>query len=149
MTNKQKSGYEPSRKEVFKEMCDYSKNCLSKKWTLFKKNSAYSVKKAMFIATYLYYIPTTIRKCLEKDNIWLEKKEIPENYQFAGLVGGISLLMPQTIGYILLRQEYPELLLIPLATNVFSGAYELGRYQYEKARDRLIESNKKNLSKLL
>ena len=58
----------------------------------------------------------------------------------SGLVVGVG---GQLSGYVYaLEKGYPEVLLIPVATNVASGAYEIGRKMYNNARQRVLEKHK-------
>ena len=59
-----------------------------------------------------------------------------------GLVGWIG----QAVGYgtIVNKTHRPEILLIPFATNLTSGAYELGRKMYKKAESRLISRHQES-----
>ena len=69
---------------------------------------------------------------------------------FAGIAVGLSADIGQLIGYFYLaRNDHPEALLLPLATNAASGVYELGRHLYISARDRLIEKHRESLDEVL
>ena len=48
--------------------------------------------------------------------------------------------------YYAVKKGYPELLPIPIVTNVASGVYEITRTMYKRAKQRLLEENlSKNL----
>lgn len=62
---------------------------------------------------------------------------------FTGLVAALAVNVGQVYLYSsLANNEHPEVLAIPVATNVVSGMYELVRSSYKNAYSRLTEQNK-------
>lgn len=107
------NNYKPTKKEVLKEIVTPSKKLKDYLKTSLESNLC------------LYAIPTAIRKNLpEKNN--------------AGSIIGSSM---QGSIYLNLYFEDIPAYLLPLATNVLSGIYELGRLVYKKAEKRVISKN--------
>ena len=70
--------------------------------------------------------------------------ESEEKGAWTGLISGVVIDLGQVVGYYYLAiNDHPEVLRIPVATNVISGSYELVRFSYRNARrnarQRLLE----------
>lgn len=142
--------YEPSNKEVYAEMWygikDLLKRNLPKTIRLLKDFGVYSGDIAVKVALAPYAIPTGVRKIEESESDgrvskdWDDYSLAQKVGSWAGAYGGIAIDIGQIVGYYLLaKNDHPEALAIPVATNLISGVYELGRLSYRNARQRILE----------
>ena len=86
--------------------------------------------------TGLYIIPTAIRRTLDEkytDFLNFPKKE--KTKHLTGLITGTILDITTVLGATF---EFPEFFYVPLATNVLSGIYEIGRAG-KKVVDKLLQ----------
>lgn len=99
-----------------------------------------------------YIIPTSYRFMR---NIAKECDEHPSKNTnpIGDIIGGLSGLATGVVGWLVsiglyadisLNKEHPhpEILAIPIATNLASGVYEIGRVTYRNAESRLVERRK-------
>lgn len=107
--------YKPTKKEVLKEIVT----------PLLKKSKDY-LKISLEGNLSFYVIPTVIRKS------WATKTN-EADIAFCAAQGVLY-------GKLIFEQHIPAYLL-PLATNVLSGVYELGRFVYKNAEKRLLTKN--------
>ncbi len=146
--------YTPTRKEVFEEigrgLAKTGKNIgtgLVKTGEAIKNFCMGLGVGLLEISKIPYIIPTYVRqsKELKEKNLGdyhLEKSEI------AGLLASFIASGVGFIGQIALYEhlvketKHPEIWLVPVATNVASGLYEIGRKMYNNARERVIENHK-------
>lgn len=136
--------YEPTRREVVREMARSLKVSRANLKSL--KNIAMDfVASATSTAFALYIIPKVAR-CIrsKEDSSNSEEVDFSSDIQeiglYAGFITGVVSWSAQTAAYsYAARNGHSEALLIPVATNVASGVYEIGRFMYNRARDRLLE----------
>jgi len=140
----------PSRREVYKEIFSRTKDKLLNFGESVKEAGISTVAATSLIALMPYRIPTIVRDFREYDasgrlenGIW--KKASSEKIGASlGIVLGLSSWALQAAGYqYLCNHGHSEALALPLATNVISGVYELGRRHYKKVRNQLIEERKR------
>ena len=125
--------YKPTKKEVFSKIGfnigKYVKN---------------STQEFLKINSTVYIIPTALRLG-QKGNKWEEFKSN------LGLTLGYLTTISSGAFYILNADNdvLPDkkFWAIPLATNLASGLYEIGRRIYKKQESKMIEEHKKNLEK--
>ncbi len=127
--------YIPSNKEVYPEIWNGFKNSFSKK--NLKEFGSYAGGFGRMIATFPYILPTTIRsikvafdiKKEEESRGEVRKISLAQNIGgFTGFFGGIAALGAQGAGYIyFVKNGCPEMLAIPIVTNILSELYELRR----------------------
>jgi len=126
--------YKPTKKEICSEMLSVAKKGLQ---TAARQTSRFGAG-FLFTSTSPYTLATHIRFL----DSWLKggEEEGPRAVTF-GAVLGFYVAMAQGITYALVsgKESHPEILLIPAATNVASGAYELGRWMYKDAKKRILE----------
>lgn len=143
--NKMTDEYKPTRKEVLGEIgTSLGKNFSNayKRLTEFGGSGLFSF--GVLLAT-PYCLPTAARKFRKFDSVEQTNAEIDGTT--AGFVGGGMVTLLEFAGYnYLYRHDHAEVLAIPIATNVISGAYELGRVAYRNAKQRLIERHGKEIS---
>lgn len=135
--------YKPAKKEIYDELISGFKNKSIEYFKAFV-SPAISAGAVSAVAS-MHAIPSYFR--------WLRARvendaEQPGVGSFistcTGMLTGITI---STIGseliYIsVLKSDYPEIALLPIATNVLSGLYELGRGSYKNAEKRLIKKRK-------
>ncbi len=141
--------YEPTRREVYSEMWrefrrqfndfrDFLSEETEKPLKALKEFGYEAVRDAGALMVAPYVIPTVAvvtREAPKKSLTWAEISG-----GLVGIIGGLAALYGQAIGYTYLaRHDHPEVLAIPVATNVVSGAYEIWRSGYRSARNRIIE----------
>lgn len=113
------------------------------------KELAMTVGECVFgLSVFPYILPTSTRL------IWAEKHPSEEpffkssadksGYYFGCTLGIVSDFAQGGAYYYFLKNSHPEILLIPLTTNVLSGTYELGRLLLKNAEKRLTD-RKNNL----
>lgn len=161
--NKMTEEYKPKSKEVLEEISTslgktFSNACKSLKdstvtagrslrecgeWAMF----AFGVTLAT-----PYCIPTVARKTMEEvcspSSSGLSSATFFESMgALTGVFGGGMAACLEIAGYAYLYQhDHAEVLAIPIATNVISGAYEIGRVIYRNAQQRLVERHGKEIS---
>jgi hypothetical protein len=151
--------YKPTKKEVFNEILNEFKSksiAKSKSITNRASKAGKSLKdfgKVYVVGTALmagmpYAIPTYARSFKEaKENPSYFETNAEDTGANCGFITGTMVDIGQFLGYVYaVSEDHPEALLIPLATNVLSGAYEIGRNIYKNTEKKLIEKhNIKNL----
>jgi hypothetical protein len=91
------------------------------------------------------YTFLTIRRWINEPiglNATTTVDEKRKGYTAAEHIGGFLGLGAATVAHLYVMGkacEYPSLFLIPVATNIISGVYEFGRYQYKKAEKSLSQ----------
>jgi len=147
------NGYEPTKGEILGEAFSQVRTLVHKDniretCNTIKEFSKTALGMGLTIVTAPYMIPTAVRKYRDVESS--ERKfEHPthEQAQYAGAItgffGGIGMEIAQLAGYVYLRyHDHPEVLAIPVATNVASGIYELGRSVCSNASQRLKEKRR-------
>lgn len=139
--------YQPSTREICAEIWsrgeDSHKRNLQIAGSALKEFCFSSTKICAITALGLYTIPTVGRKIREEIAIKDEIDSLPKHYGelTGGAIGTVAGVV-QLFGYChLATGDHPELLSIPVATNIISGIYELGRTSYRNARQRLLEKH--------
>ena len=166
--------YKPNAREVLTELYRFAKE---EELPRIEKSTKEFLKYLMGTAAVLtlspYAIPTVRRLAMEgqpcTDNTPINNP-IPDNNTSVtipdnvvsnthaenwgiglGLISGIAIDTGQVLGvYYAAQHGHYEVLFIPVATNVASGLYELGRKVYKKAEQRVVASktDRNNLEKL-
>jgi len=133
--------YKPSRREVLSQMGKDVKGLAKTISNSGKQIKDFAKGFAVIsgtIATFPYYILKDIRAITEESK---PEKEVPQAKFAGGVCGfftGIGFLAAQMYGYYYaIENEHSEVCLLPLATNIVSGAYELGRMWYRSAADKV------------
>jgi len=130
----------PGRKKLDEEMMlemldEENHNPIEKSSPLFGEGFV-----KMFLAPYA--LPTLIRtfRDIKKEYSDLSTKQKIGFFSGVGL-GSLTDIC-QVAGYynMSVNEGIPEVLLLPLATNVFSGIYELGRWRINKSRKKFAEN---------
>lgn len=119
MTNEK---YKPTKKEVLEEI-------VAPLEKIGDKTKDY-IKNSLIEAVSLYGAPTAAR-IVSRDN-------------YCPTALGTMLGGAQGAIYMMLAQKGIHAWTIPIATNILSGAYELGRNIYKKAEKRVIENHNKS-----
>jgi len=150
--------YQSTRKEVLSEILNgvrsgvrskFTKENASKVGKSLKDFGAYAVGTGGRMLAFLYIAPTVVRiirdpkpdKPDSDSSPYYSSAEIIGGY--TGTIGGIVADFGQVVGYTYAATEdHPEFLLIPVATNVASGVYEIGRKIYSDAKERFLEKHK-------
>jgi hypothetical protein len=139
--------YKLSRKEVLEEMVSLAKEGIKEKWSSFKQavkdgtGFSGSYFNVLCHLSYLpYAIPLFARNYREAHSSSSETSldEMSPEEKLGGTLGILSagLIHGFAIREVCVSKE-PSLLLIPLATNIISGAYEIGKPLYQKAKERV------------
>lgn len=155
--------YEPSRKEIFGEIFRPMKNYVSKN-NIKRLGQEIIDGGKMFLlgtaslAVLPYALPSSVKVLIEceaeRKSFKVKVKDVRSSISaysedmgvVSGLVAGVTLNIGQVMAYnYLVKNNHPEVLLIPLATNAVSGIYEGGRYLYRKAKNRLIKKHRESL----
>lgn len=147
--------YQPSTREIcaeiWHEFDSTYKGDFLRAGNAFKQFGFLSVGFGGLIALGPYAIPTLIRT-MNGERLFTDGK-YPSVERFGSLIGaaiGVSAIIGQTVGYnYLATHDHPEALAIPIATNIVSGIYELGRKSYRSARQRLLERHSREISDTL
>lgn len=142
--------YEPTRKEVWKEVYNGIKIDNEKRERLregIKKvcNGIVDyVGGTWMTGTCGYIIPSAIRSLKEESAENQENVGTPVPFNM-GCITGLCLGLAQIVLYLdfAFKDNHPEVLLIPASTNVASEIYEIIRKSYKNAERRVI--TKKNL----
>jgi len=142
--------YQPTKKEVLGEMWDgvrssFTKEKASKVGKPFKEFGNAGLEVGWTLLTMPYVIPSFVRGC--KDDAVKPSYEFDSNAEmvgaYTGCIGGLVADVGQIVGYAYaVKHDHPEILLIPVATNVASGLYEIGRKMYGNAKQRVLEKHK-------
>jgi len=139
--------YNPSGKEVLKEIHSMITSKFTKK--SLKEFAFSSVKITRDVLALTYAAPTMYRKV--KNN----KEGETSLAEWVGGFTGLAIGLAADVGTVLeyhynLKQSHPNLWLIPVATNLASGGYEIGRKLYKDAKQRALDKrNGKNLETTL
>lgn len=142
--------YEPKPHEIFTFLWQefgnlFRKENVSRTGKSLKQFGFFGVSMFGIVITAPYYIPTAIREAIHINagKYPSGKYSLAQNLGgWTGLLGGITADIGQVLGYSYLSShEHPEVIAIPLATNAFSGIYELSRKAYRYGRQRLIEKH--------
>ena len=142
--------YNPTRKEILREVVNgvSLKNTGSK----LKQAGGDFIAAASIFSLCPYIFPTTIRVRNDiKSSGEKVKLDVTDHIGFgAGIIAAIGSYVAQAGGYLYaVKHDHPEALLIPVVTNVVSGAYEIGRKAYNNTRQKLISKHNKNLESVL
>ena len=143
--------YQPTKKEVFGEMVkeirqhfrgDNVKNIGSK----LKQTGENFLVAAGLVSICPYILPTIIRGVKDSKSSSYENTQFDATHHVGysiGLLSGLALDVAQVMGYsYAVEHDHPEALLIPVATNVTSGVYKIGRSIYNNARKKVLEKHK-------
>jgi hypothetical protein len=134
---------EPTKSQVLEEMAGLAKDKVKNSWASFKQRVkrsegfAGSLIHSYFAFMYLpYVIPSIPREMRDSSSPNSKKPKLSEG---SGVV--LSLVGAVATHHYLLSQtaDHPSLFLIPVATNLASGAYEFARPLYKKARENLSQ----------
>ncbi|MDD5133517.1 MAG: hypothetical protein PHD81_04785 [Candidatus Nanoarchaeia archaeon] len=133
--------YKLTKKEVLKEVCNNTENEFVEVYKSLKVLSKNFLGAAAIVHVIPYIIPRAI---IGRSN----KKKKLEDY---GTLEDSATILGATIGFLSLPiqldlyswvgNDYPEFLLLPIVTNVISGAYEIGRFVYNNAEKRVVEKH--------
>ena len=148
--------YEPTKKEVLSEMWNgirnkFTKENVSKVGKSLKDFGACAGGIAGVMLAIPYIIPTTVRD-FRNSNGDTGGNSLAQNIGgYTGVFSGLVADIGQVLGYsYAVKENHPEFLLIPIATNAASGAYEIGRKMYFNAKKRVLENyNSKDLEATL
>jgi hypothetical protein len=133
--------YQPTRIEILSEIWNGVRRCGKS----LKDFGKYARKQGELMLTIPYIIPTAVRNIRNaKSDGDLSKYSLAKNIGgITGVIGGLVADIGQVVGYgYAVKEDHPEFLLIPVATNVASGVYEIGRKMYANARERVLEKHK-------
>ncbi len=134
--------YNPTRKEVLREA--FSGVNLKNTRSKLKQVGGDFIAMASISSLCPYIIPTTVRLHRDIESLG-EKVEIDVADYIglsAGLIAGVGSYIVQVGGYLYaVEHDHPEALLIPVATNVVSGVYEVGRKIYNNARQKILDKH--------
>lgn len=135
--------YQPTQREVYAEMWNGVKNSFSKKIGKPLREFGYSAVTVIAGCAFgPYVVPTLARKLRRMDT----KSSITQDIGIGvGMAGGIAAFVAQTAiyGYVAGYLKHPEVALVPVATNIASGLYEIGRKMHSDAKQRLLHKHKK------
>ena len=102
-----------------------------------------------FIFSSLSYAIPSLARWINDVDIKNEKYNLTRSQELGcqiGFFAGVASFSSQAIVYgYLACNDHPEVLLVPLITNLVSGSIEFGRRKYQKAKERLIEKRSKGL----
>lgn len=154
--------HEPTRKQVLEEICNELKKPikeLSSKACYWLKEigkpSLAIIVGGIFGSRILYSAPTILRvqrerkegkhkKAHEEDLFYTDSALIEVTCEMGILLSTLVSFLAQSSYYTNeISQGRYKMCLIPLATNLISGCYELGRKKYIDARKRLVEKHEK------
>lgn len=148
--------YNPTRKEVFHEMYNnlktkFSKENISKMEEPVSNFMKMYAKSAAITIFMPHVIPTFYRLIDDSINVLsYDKIDVKKVGTLCGLLTGSLVAMGQLIGYgYVVEKDHPEILLFPLATNVISGAYEIGKKIYNKTKEKMIQNNPEGIEKII
>ncbi len=140
--------YVPTKSEIAKEI---GNNFVDSVKNLKFKNSI--LEEAVAIMALINIFPYSIASAIryfkepvseeEKNRIYTKTDHV---ITVSSILAGVCGVGMQVFGYYqLARHGKEEFLLLPVATNVISGIYEIGRYQVNNAKRRLINRHKGSL----
>jgi hypothetical protein len=141
--------YQPTKREVLSEIWNGVRSKFTRENTSNVGKSLkdfvgmYAVGTA-FMVGMPYAIPTYARGFKNHEN---SDYDLEMNAQIVGEIGGIVTGVVADIGQVVgygyaVKEDHPEFLLIPVATNIASGVYEIGRKMYNNARQRVLDKHK-------
>lgn len=136
------NNYKPTRKDIVKEMCK-GLEIKNETYKTFKKNAGDILKGTIGASILLYALPSIkiTNDEHKKDFHGLMNSTELLNFIDIGNLIGLGGWYLQYRGYKeLIEQGYPAWIL-PVATNVMSGIYELKGY-YDNTKNKLIENHK-------
>ena len=143
-----KANTEPTKGEVFYELADSAVDYVDSKIKSVAEFSASAARcvSALFVIPYI--LPTSVRQIKEYKDEPLQTLSASQNARIGvGFGLGVVTYLGEFIGYAYAAtDDHPELLAIPVATNILSGVYEVGRMQYNKARERLVRKRNGDIS---
>ncbi len=138
--------YRPTKGEVWGEVWNgikskFTKEKFSRTGKALKDFSEewYEGTKGMVILPYV--VPSVRRSVREyKRDVKFPLWTVKDTGVAAGFVTGFVADMGQIIGYgYVVSKGHPEVLLIPVVTNVASGVYETGRSLYRDAKQKVLD----------
>ncbi len=137
--------YEPSSREVRAEIWRGLKDSCRekvKKGEPLKEFAGFFGGIGMLMVISPYAVPTAVRVVKDTGlDDGIDDYSLAQNMGgYAGALGGFLADAGQVAGYIYCYNHgCPEIIALPVTTNVVSGIYELGRIAYKNARQRAIE----------
>lgn len=144
--------YNVSGKEIIEEMLFKGNRDDSSHINKGKKKKIvdflYNYSVGLEMIPLLYRVPSIVR--LNREYSKEHKDESTED-TWADILGGLAgqataMAVHMASALCLyepaIRKGHPEILLIPVATNIASGIYEAGRKAYEDAEQRVIQNKK-------
>jgi len=140
--------YQPTRKEVLSETWNgvrskFTRENASKFGKSLKAFSEYTLGIGSLMLAIPYIVPTAVRNFRNVDENTSKTTLAEDIGGYTGTACGILADIGQLGGYYYVAKEgYPEFLLIPVATNLASGIYEIGRKMYNDAKQRVLEKHK-------
>ena len=144
--------YEPSRREICAELwCEFkdlSKKIISGTGKSLKEFGSLASLGGAVMVVSPYAIPTAVRVFREiKDDDGSNKISLAGTVgAYIGLYCGLAADTGQVFGYAYVADRgYPEAFAIPIATNVISGVYELGRKAYKNARQNVVNRHNESV----
>lgn len=147
--------YEPTKREIRTEILRdlrglLSKENLSRTGKSLKKFGAFAGGVCGAIIVIPYCIPTAIRGLRETES-QTGQLTLAENVAgWTGAIPGAAIDVVQGCGYhYLATHNHPEVLAVPVATNVVSGLYEVSRAVYKNARQKLIGRHNREITDTL
>ncbi|MCK4729873.1 MAG: hypothetical protein KAT28_01000 [Candidatus Aenigmarchaeota archaeon] len=147
--------YEPTKKEIYSEIyrgmkrytknkietiCDDTKNKFGTVYNKLENVGIPYLAGALSVPITGCIFPSFIKHVYIDRNTQEGIDEELNLYEKIGVCGGLITGTGITILGIDLAMEYPELFLIPLTTNIISGAYEFNE-KYQKIKQNLIEQH--------
>ena len=142
--------YEPTRKEVFVEIFGNIGGDYFTKDNIRNLRKGFTDASKIFFASTAtlvsapYVVPSFSRLIKEVGDEDVQLKVLERIGLHSGFFTGLVADIGQLFGYFYLAvDDHPEALLIPLATNVVSGLYEIGRHKYRSVRNRLVEKHRR------
>jgi len=144
--------YEPTKGEILEEAFSQvrtlvHKDNIKETFNTIEEFGKTAWRFGLFMVTTPYMLPTAVRNYRDGSSEGKLGNPKYEQAQYAGALtgffGGIGADVAQMAGYLYLDfNGHPEVLAIPVATNVASGIYELGRSVCSNARQRLKEKRR-------
>jgi len=145
---KMKEDHQPTKKDTLTEIVrnikkGFNKENFKKVGKEIKDFGCTFAETAGVLLSFPYTIPTQVRIFKEFQSSNPDFSLGANIGGWSGVVTGIAGYVGQAFGYhYLATHDHPEALLIPIATNVISAGWELGRKSYRTAKENLIKRNK-------